>query len=273
MRRPFFDTNAPHGQGSTAVEPVATASRPVRSLQHSKTTRRCAPPSWKLWAGSLLSPVVLAPLWLNFLNRFQVHNEFTSLRFLALLLLVLTAAILDIRYWTIPNWVTYPAALWGLLLGCLESLQIIGDPQLAALDTFGLLNSMKGVGACLVLALPVYYLTSKGAGDVKLAAALGALLGPRLGIWSLIYASLAAGGVVICYLIWTLGPLTILRTVVQSFGWQTGLSRRRRPIATLSDERVRATLQRAIPLAPYFAVGTLLAVLDAAGTPLAFLHL
>jgi prepilin peptidase CpaA len=82
-----------------------------------------------------------------------------------LLLTVCVAAIYDLRYRRIPNWVV----LIGLLLG-------IG------VNTFlfqwaGLERSLIGAAVGFLVYFPLYLLRGMGAGDVKLMAAVGAIVG------------------------------------------------------------------------------------------------
>ncbi len=93
---------------------------------------------------------------------------------------VLTAATADLRSRRIPNWLTLSGTCAGLLLNWTIS------------GWAGLGNSLRGMllgfGAYFVL----YCLRAMGAGDVKLMAAVGAIVGP--GSWvSVCIASALAG--------------------------------------------------------------------------------
>jgi prepilin peptidase CpaA len=82
-----------------------------------------------------------------------------------LLLIVCLAAFYDLRYRRIPNWVV----LMGLLLGL-------------GANTFlsrwaGLERSLLGAGLAFLIYFPLYLLRGMGAGDVKLMAAVGAIVG------------------------------------------------------------------------------------------------
>lgn len=84
-----------------------------------------------------------------------------------LAVVVLIAAYFDFRWRRIPNWLV----LSGLLVGI-------------ALNAFlyewaGLRGSLEGLGLGLLIYLPLYALRGMGAGDVKLMAAVGALVGWR----------------------------------------------------------------------------------------------
>lgn len=94
------------------------------------------------------------------------------------------AAFTDYRTGKIYNWLTFPAILIGL-----------GYAAFGGADV--LLQSVLGLGCALLLFLPLYGLNILGAGDVKLAMAMGTVLGPHQTI-SLIAASMliAAAGAV-----------------------------------------------------------------------------
>ena len=97
-------------------------------------------------------------------------------------LLALIAGWTDFRSRRIPNWLTVPALLIGLAAN-------------AALNGWiGLKASLLGVGLGLVLLLPFVLLRSLGAGDWKLAGALGAFTGPVL-LMNLLLGSVFVAGV------------------------------------------------------------------------------
>jgi prepilin peptidase CpaA len=76
-----------------------------------------------------------------------------------------TAGVMDWRSRRIPNWLTVP----GLLVGVAANAAVGGFAGLKA--------SLLGAGLGLLLLLPFVYLRSLGAGDWKLAGALGAFVG------------------------------------------------------------------------------------------------
>jgi prepilin peptidase CpaA len=78
------------------------------------------------------------------------------------------AAVSDFRTRRVPNWLTLPAALGGLAFHTLA-------PQ-----GWGLTTSLAGMALGFALLLVPFLLGGGGMGDVKLLAALGAWLGPRL---------------------------------------------------------------------------------------------
>jgi prepilin peptidase CpaA len=93
----------------------------------------------------------------------------------------LVAAWTDWRSRRIPNWLTVP----GLLIGVTLNFLFGGWP--------GVKSSLLGAGVGLALLLPFVLLRSLGAGDWKLAGALGAFLGWRTMINTLIGSIFVAG--------------------------------------------------------------------------------
>jgi prepilin peptidase CpaA len=84
-----------------------------------------------------------------------------------LLVLVLIAAVYDLRYRRIPNWLTVSGVLAGLGLNAFLDQ---GRPGM-------FVSSLMGLVIAFVLNFGLYALRAMGAGDVKLMAAIGALVG------------------------------------------------------------------------------------------------
>jgi prepilin peptidase CpaA len=104
-------------------------------------------------------------------------------------LLSVIAGYTDLRSQLIPNWLTVP----GLLIGVAANTVIGGWS--------GLKTSLLGALVGLALLLPFVLLRSLGAGDWKLAGALGAFTGPSLLVnllmGSVFVAGLMAVGLVV----------------------------------------------------------------------------
>jgi len=103
-----------------------------------------------------------------------------------LLLLVLTAAVFDFRTRRIPNWLV----LTGIVIGTAMNAFLTYDTPSA---TTGLLFSLKGLGLAFAVYFPLYLLRGMGAGDVKLMAAVGAIVGPALWLWILFFTAILGG--------------------------------------------------------------------------------
>jgi prepilin peptidase CpaA len=90
----------------------------------------------------------------------------------------LVAAYFDIRWRKIPN----PLVLAALVMGLVANIWLRGLPGLAL--GFG------GLLLAAVIYFPLYLLKGMGAGDVKLMAALGAIVGPRQWLLLFVFAAL-----------------------------------------------------------------------------------
>lgn len=119
---------------------------------------------------------------------------------LLLLAALIPALWYDLRYRKLPNWLTFSLLLAGL----------IANTWLAGIS--GLLDALGGGALGLVLLLPFYLLKKgMGAGDVKMVAAIGAVLGIQDGLFC-IAAILIAGSLLgLLYLIYKGGLITSLR--------------------------------------------------------------
>ena len=96
--------------------------------------------------------------------------------------LALAAGWTDWRSRRIPNWLTVPGLLVGLAVNVLTG----GWP--------GLKISLLGAGLGLLMLLPFVFLRSLGAGDWKLAGALGAFVGWEI-LLNLLMGSILVAGV------------------------------------------------------------------------------
>jgi prepilin peptidase CpaA len=141
-------------------------------------------------------------------------------------------AVVDYRQQRIPNWLTVPAAVLGLIYSSL------------APGGVGLLASLAGFAIGFGLLLLPWLLGGGGMGDVKMLAALGTWLGPK--------------GILIAFGLGTvmaaLGMMAVLTysVLVEGFGW----TRRRYLVAAaggtatpLANPRRRRVLPFAVPMA------------------------
>jgi prepilin peptidase CpaA len=92
-----------------------------------------------------------------------------------------SSAIVDIYTRRVPNPLTLGVAALGLVLGA------------SHLTGVGLMGAFGGFAVGLALMLPGHIVGATGAGDVKLFAAIGTLLGPRATVVAFAYTAIAGG--------------------------------------------------------------------------------
>ncbi len=100
---------------------------------------------------------------------------------ISLVVVVLAAAAFDLHSRRIPNWLN----LSGIVLGF--GLNIL------YFSVHGAVMAGEGMLLALAVYLPFYLLRGMGAGDVKLMAAVGAIVGPSYWMAVLILTALAGG--------------------------------------------------------------------------------
>jgi prepilin peptidase CpaA len=106
-----------------------------------------------------------------------------------LLLVIAIAVFIDWRTTKVPNWLTFPAAVIGLVFnvvtrGWLGALSAVSGWFVGAIATLFFANLPIG---------PKYASQKIGMGDVKLLAAVGAFVGPRTMFIVLFYFCLSYG--------------------------------------------------------------------------------
>jgi len=113
--------------------------------------------------------------------------------------IVILCAITDWRRRIIPNYLTYPGILWGFGLG------------VAPESSLSIQSSLAGFGIGFIPALLLFAMGTMGGGDVKLLAAMGALVGYP-GILDVLFLSILMGAALgVSLLIWRGQFLSTLR--------------------------------------------------------------
>jgi prepilin peptidase CpaA len=135
------------------------------------------------------------------------------------LVLAFTAGWTDWRSRRIPNWLTVPALLIGISLNAATSGWV------------GLKSSLLGAGLGLLALLPFVLLRSLGAGDWKLAGALGAFVGWRALITLLMGSIFVAGIMALILVIYKRRFLQTMRNICGMLGSMAAL---RMPAAEVS---------------------------------------
>ncbi|HEY3972520.1 MAG TPA: prepilin peptidase [Candidatus Sulfotelmatobacter sp.] len=117
------------------------------------------------------------------------------------IVLAMIAGWTDLRSRRIPNWLTVP----GLVIGIVSNTALNGWS--------GLKTSLLGAAVGLALLLPFVLLRSLGAGDWKLAGALGAFTGPGLLIDVLLGSVFVAGVMAVALIIYKRRMRQTLRNI------------------------------------------------------------
>jgi Flp pilus assembly protein protease CpaA len=223
---------------------------------------------------ALVLPLVVGPLWC--LAWRGLIGWPGTLAGLVLLAAILFSAVTDFRYHRIFNWVTYSAFLWALLISTAASILATGDGSPSSVFTpaeiigpawlggVGLKQCLAGAALCFAFTLVAYHLSGGGAGDVKLATVIGAFLGVHHGIFAIGYSYIIAAVAMGLWTVYSNGPLAFAKAVVRAIG--NGIGARVTQLGlywpfppTESDVTM---LFKPIPLGPFFAIGTLLVILD-----------
>ena len=111
--------------------------------------------------------ICLATVSFLLLNRTVSHVWLISLPALLTIAFALTSAITDSLWRKIPNWLTYPACLTGLVASSAVTWGGASDFW----GELGLWESVQGMLTCFACMIFAYRASGGGAGDVKLATA------------------------------------------------------------------------------------------------------
>lgn len=158
--------------------------------------------------------------------------------YLAALAVALVAAVLDARTGHIPNWLTLGTLALALPAKALASSSFVAS---------GL--ALLGAALCALLPWLVSRAGGMGGGDVKLFAAIGALLQPLAGLHAVSYAFLAVAS-------WAIVLLARQGRVASAFGTAAGLFSSRFGARAAVPTREMTELC----FGPAIFIGTLLAV-------------
>ena len=160
---------------------------------------------------------------------------------IALAILVLAAAIYDIRFRRIPNWLVLSGFCLALVL------------NVALLRLDGL--TLAGLGAVLAFAvyLPLFALRAMGAGDVKLMIAVGAFTGPRNWLILFLLTAILGGILAVALLLIRGGLVRALKNVLFIMGQ---LVRIRPPYKSAPHLDIRHSSAVTLPHGLSIAIGT-----------------
>src|SRR5271157_1199791 len=129
------------------------------------------------------------------------------------LMVATVGAVIDVRQHRIPNWLTYPAIGMGIVLRWFF---------------FGWRGLGSAVAGCLLaggIVFLFYLVRAMGAGDVKLLAAIGSLVGPSDAVVVLAATAISGGVLALLYVIFRRRVGATFRNVgsVLTFHYRSGL--------------------------------------------------
>jgi prepilin peptidase CpaA len=160
-----------------------------------------------------------------------------------LLVVVLGAAVYDVRYRRIPNWLSVSGVVFGLAL---NTFLYQGWP--------GLRLSLGGLAAGFGVYFALYTLRAMGAGDVKLMAAVGAIVGWQDWFGTFLITAII-GGLMALILVATKGRV---KKTLWNVGFILSEMRSGRPAYMRKEELdVRSPRALGLPHGAVIAVGTI----------------
>ena len=161
---------------------------------------------------------------------------------------LLVASWIDTKTRLIPNRLTYPLVLFGI--GGNLAMSVFVNDEVAGV--VGIEESLKGTAFCFSLMLLLFLSNATGGGDVKLATAIGAFLGPEAGIQAIAWCHLLAG---VFVLIWMLSRIhfTQVKRTTWAYAKACFFMGRLQPIAL----NFGSVAHKRIPMAAFFALGVL----------------
>lgn len=136
----------------------------------------------------------------------------TSPRSGVLVVLLVTAAVVDWRTFRIPNWLTLGGACVALAMA----------PFFSKPAHTGLLWALAGLATGLVVMLPLYAVKVMGAGDVKLMAMAGAFLGLPDTLYAVLFTFITGGIAAVAYAVFHQASRRMaanVRDIVQSLAF------------------------------------------------------
>ena len=166
--------------------------------------------------------------------------------------LLTIASVTDLTSRRIPNWLTYSAIAFALSAAAIVSVRATSGAVVLP-GVAGLRESVSGFAATFGIMLLIYFIFGTGAGDVKLAGAIGACVGVQTGLHAILWTHLIAGLAMTFFVAWRVGPLWIIRAVNSRLFPDRVLM----PAADHSR-----TFRYPVPMAVYFAIGTIIALME-----------
>jgi Flp pilus assembly protein protease CpaA len=186
------------------------------------------------WISAITVPLLLSFVWTF---TFQTKGSFYDfwLGFQLMFLLSL-ATVTDLYRRKIYNWLTGSTLVVALAVNAL--MPSSGLP-FGGVGSVGIESSAIGATVCFFIVFLAYQLSGCGAGDVKMAVAIGSILGWRIGLTAIAYSYIVAAIAAVSIMVWSI---------------------HRHRLPGPNNRPIERQLQSTIPMAPFFAIGTAIAI-------------
>ncbi len=183
------------------------------------------------------------------------------------MIVLFVATVTDLRSRRIPNWLVLPYLAAGILVSpwrpdwtvVRKGIWLPTDwpsfrqgvwPETShGFGWHGLGQSCAGAGLGLLLFGILFLKFGMGAGDVKLAAAIGAWIGPQQLMFALFFTSMAGGILVLGWIAY----LKIFKKLLRSVG--DLIFGRKREKQDDAENSLASLLKKNVPYAPAIAIG------------------
>ena len=136
-------------------------------------------------------------------ERFYYLMNMDVLLFILIVLLTLSV-ITDIKWKKIPNALTFPVMIFGLMAHGFKS------------GVLGLIYSIEGLLLGIALLIVFYIMGMMGAGDVKLMGAVGSILGPAGAFKAFLFTAIVGGIYALVVLAYHGQLLVFMKRIAQS---------------------------------------------------------
>jgi len=159
----------------------------------------------------------------------------------------IAAAVMDVQQHRIPNWLTYPTIVGGVLIRSYY---------------YGWRGAMTALGGMLLtasLAFLFYWVNALGGGDLKLLAALGSVAGPHHAVTILLATGIAGGILALVYVAYHGRMRTTMGNVGSLLSFHASAGLQSHPEFNLDNpEALRMPYGLPIALGTFYALITVL---------------
>lgn len=172
---------------------------------------------------------------------------------LCVVVVVVIATVTDLRSRRIPNWLTFPSALIGIVAQAVYFASFATPSDLYLRAGVGALNGILGwFTGVFIMSITKFFMRKFGHGDTKLVAAIGAFLGPLFVFIVYLYYSLIFGLV---------SMVRMAKAIPWHDIWMAEQARKAGVTPPKPNmENLNKIRKEIIPVGPFIAAGTILSL-------------